>query len=61
MPGRTAAVFLAARPLAEQIDLLIGDVDALVAGGALDAGRANKARPPAARAVWRRKARRGKK
>ena len=41
IPGRTAAVFWANRPATEQIQLLIQDVDDLVASGALSSGRGN--------------------
>jgi len=41
IPGRTAAVFWANRPVAEQIQLLIQDVNNLVASGALTSGRGN--------------------
>jgi pullulanase len=39
VPARTAAVFLAWRPVAEQLELLIDDVEALVAQGSLNAGQ----------------------
>ncbi len=41
IPGRTAAVFWANRPVTEQIQLLIQDVNDLVASGALSSGRGN--------------------
>src|SRR5947209_174855 len=41
VPGRTAAVFWANRPVAEQIGLLIQDVTNLVAAGKLSSGRGN--------------------
>src|SRR4051812_39008275 len=41
IPGRTAAVFWANRPTTEQIQLLIQDVNNLVASGALSSGRGN--------------------
>jgi pullulanase len=41
IPGRTASVFWANRPAAEQIQLLIQDVNNLVTAGALSSGRAN--------------------
>jgi pullulanase/glycogen debranching enzyme len=41
VPERTAAVFWAVRPLTEQLDLLIADVEALVAGGTLNGGNGN--------------------
>jgi pullulanase-type alpha-1,6-glucosidase len=41
VPARTAAVFVSPRPLDAQIALLIGDVDALVAAGALTHGQGN--------------------
>ena len=41
VPGRTASVFVSPRPIDAQIALLIGDVDALVAAGALKAGPGN--------------------
>ena len=41
VPGRTASVFLSPRPLDAQIALLVGDVDALVAAGALNKGQGN--------------------
>jgi pullulanase-type alpha-1,6-glucosidase len=40
VPGRSAAVFWAKRPLVEQFDLLIADVQALVTAGALSHGQA---------------------
>jgi pullulanase len=51
VPARTTAVFLATRPLNEQINLLTADVDALQTSGVLNAGRANalKAKLEAAR------------
>ncbi len=51
VPARTAAVFVGRRPLGQQIALLGGDVDALVAAGALNAGEGGtlKARLDAAR------------
>ena len=39
VPARTAAVFVADRPLADQVALLEGDVQALVAGGVLNGGQ----------------------
>ena len=39
VPGRSAALFWARRPLVEQVDLLIADVQALVASGALSHGQ----------------------
>jgi pullulanase-type alpha-1,6-glucosidase len=39
VPARTAAVFWAERPAAEQVALLIADVEALVAAGALNGGQ----------------------
>jgi hypothetical protein len=52
VPARTAAVFVGRRPLDQQIALLGGDVDALVAAGVLKAGEGNalKAKLNAARA-----------
>jgi pullulanase-type alpha-1,6-glucosidase len=52
VPARTAAVFVGSRPLDQQISLLGGDVDALVAAGVLNAGEGNalKAKLDAARA-----------
>jgi len=44
VPGRTVAVFEAKRPIAEQLALLIGDVDALEAAGSLNQGQANALR-----------------
>jgi pullulanase-type alpha-1,6-glucosidase len=41
VPARTAAVFWTYRPAADQIRLLIADVNALAASGALSGGRAN--------------------
>jgi pullulanase-type alpha-1,6-glucosidase len=41
VPGRTASVFLLPRPLDAQIALLVGDVEALVAVGALNHGQGN--------------------
>ncbi len=41
VPARTAAVFVAPRPAAARIDLLIGDVAALEADGTLNRGQAN--------------------
>jgi pullulanase-type alpha-1,6-glucosidase len=41
VPARTAAVFISPRPLDAQIALLIGDVEALVAAGALNHGQGN--------------------
>jgi len=41
VPARTTAVFVAERPAAEQVDLLIADVEALVAAGALNGGQGN--------------------
>jgi hypothetical protein len=51
VPARTAAVFIGHRPLDQQIALLGGDVDALVAAGALNVGEgeALKAKLDAAR------------
>jgi pullulanase-type alpha-1,6-glucosidase len=39
VPARTAAVFVGPRPPADQVALLAGDVEALVAGGVLGEGR----------------------
>jgi hypothetical protein len=39
VPGRTAAVFVAPRPVAERLGLLVEDVEELIARGALRAGR----------------------
>jgi hypothetical protein len=44
VPARTAAVFVSPRPAAERITLLEGDVSALVAEGALNAGQGNALR-----------------
>jgi len=41
VPGRTAAVFWANRPAADQIALLIQDVDNLVSAGKISSGRGN--------------------
>ncbi|HEV2913880.1 MAG TPA: pullulanase-type alpha-1,6-glucosidase [Pyrinomonadaceae bacterium] len=41
IPARTTAVFLARRPLGDQILLLSGDVDRLIADGTLNAGQGN--------------------
>jgi len=41
VPARTAAVFIAQRPVAEQLALLLDDVAALVADGVLSPGRGN--------------------
>ncbi|MFL6258091.1 MAG: pullulanase-type alpha-1,6-glucosidase [Thermoanaerobaculia bacterium] len=41
VPGRTAAVFWANRPAAEQIQLLLQDIDSLIASGAISSGRGN--------------------
>jgi len=41
VPGRTAAVFWANRPAAEQIALLIQDVDNLISAGTISSGRGN--------------------
>jgi pullulanase-type alpha-1,6-glucosidase len=41
VPGRTAAVFVAPRPVEERIDLLIGDVGSLVEDGYLNRGQGN--------------------
>jgi hypothetical protein len=41
VPARTAAVFVAPRPAAERIRLLVRDVEGLVAQGLLSAGRGN--------------------
>jgi len=41
VPARTTAVFLAQRPIGEQIDVLIDEVDTLQAEGVLNRGRAN--------------------
>jgi hypothetical protein len=43
-PARTTAVFLARRSLGDQILLLAGDVDKLVAAGTLNAGQGNALR-----------------
>jgi hypothetical protein len=40
-PGRTAAVLLANRPITEQIQLLLQDVDNLITSGAISNGRGN--------------------
>ena len=39
VPARTTAVFLAPRPLADQIELLMDDVEALVSAGVLSTGQ----------------------
>ncbi len=44
VPARTAAVFLQKRAVAEQLDLLIGDLEALHAAGVLNGGQANALR-----------------
>jgi pullulanase len=51
VPGRTTAVFVELRPAIDRIQLLSGDVDALVASGALSAGQGKslKAKLAAAR------------
>ncbi|HEX6901504.1 MAG TPA: pullulanase-type alpha-1,6-glucosidase [Thermoanaerobaculia bacterium] len=41
VPGRTAAVFWSLRPITDQIELLIADVDALLAAGDISHGHAN--------------------
>ena len=41
VPGLTAAVFWSNRPAAEQIQLLLQDVDNLIASGAITGGRGN--------------------
>jgi alpha-1,6-glucosidase-like protein/FIMAH domain-containing protein len=41
VPARTAAVFISPRAVADQVGLLIGDVNALMTAGALSAGNAN--------------------
>jgi len=41
VPGRTAAVFWAERPASEQVDLLIADVEALIAAGSVNGGQGN--------------------
>ena len=41
VPARTGAVFWAVRPAAEQLALLKGEVDKLVAAGALSGGQGN--------------------
>jgi pullulanase-type alpha-1,6-glucosidase len=41
VPARTTAVFVAERPVAEQLDLLLRDVAELVADGALNGGQGN--------------------
>jgi hypothetical protein len=40
VPARTTAVFLVQRPAGEQIDVLIDQVDALVADGVINGGQA---------------------
>ena len=44
VPARTAAVFVQLRPVAEQIELLIADIDRLEADGVLGPGIANALR-----------------
>ncbi len=44
VPARTAAVFIQKRAVAEQIDLLLADLDALQAQGVLNRGQANALR-----------------
>ena len=44
VPGRTTAVFLGMRPIPEQIDVLIDQVNALEADDVLNAGQANALR-----------------
>jgi pullulanase len=41
VPGRTTAVFVGPRSASEQIDLLIDDVEALIADGVLNRGQGN--------------------
>jgi hypothetical protein len=41
VPGRTTAVFVGQRSASDQIDLLIEDVEALVAAGVLNHGQGN--------------------
>ena len=41
VPPRTTAVFVAQRPVGEQLELLIGDVEDLVANGVLNGGQGN--------------------
>ena len=41
VPARTTAVFFDQRPVAEQLDVLIGEVDQLLADGAVNGGQAN--------------------
>ena len=51
VPARTTAVFLAQRPIGEQIDVLIDEIDRLLDDGVLNGGQANslKAKLSAAR------------
>ncbi|MFL6198653.1 MAG: alpha-1,6-glucosidase domain-containing protein, partial [Thermoanaerobaculia bacterium] len=44
VPGRTAAVFWERRPVSEQLTLLIGEIDELVASGVLNHGQGNALR-----------------
>ncbi len=44
VPARTTAVFLLPRPIGEQIDVLIDQVDALEADGVINGGQANSLR-----------------
>ena len=44
VPARTTAVFLVQRPVGEQIDVLIDEIDSLEAEGALNGGQANSLR-----------------
>ena len=44
VPARTAAVFWATRPAIEQLTLLVGEVDKLVAAGVLNGGQGNALR-----------------
>jgi pullulanase/glycogen debranching enzyme len=41
IPARTAAVFVALRPAVDQINLLVGDIDELIADGILNHGQGN--------------------
>jgi pullulanase-type alpha-1,6-glucosidase len=56
IPGRTSAVFWAPRPLVAQVDLLVADIDALLAAGSLNAaqGTSLKAKLAAARRQFER-------
>jgi pullulanase len=51
VPGRTTAVFVAKRPVDEQLALLIEDIDGLVDEGVLRRGRANALRTKLIRAA----------